>query len=142
MTAFGSNSPTPPAKPLDQALRDATTATAPSGVTARVQFTNNLLPSGSLSGVTGTEGSALQSSASGRLWWSSDGRGRLELQSNAGDTQILWGRSDITVYDSSSNTVYKLPVSVTARGSSSDHNGPSLADIDSFLKRLAENWSV
>jgi outer membrane lipoprotein-sorting protein len=140
MAAVGSSAQTPPAKPLDQALKDATSAAGPAGVTAGVQFTNNLFPSGSLSGITGTEGSALQSSASGRLWWSSDGRGRLELQSSSGDTQVLWDGTGVTVYDSSSNTVYKLPVTIPAR--SSDHSGPSLADIDSFLKRLAENWSI
>ena len=93
MAALGSSSPTPPAKPLDQALRDAASAAGPTGVTARVQFTNNLFPSGSLSGITGKQGSALQSSATGRLWWSNDGRGRIELQSDAGDTQILWSRA-------------------------------------------------
>jgi outer membrane lipoprotein-sorting protein len=142
MAAFGSSAPTPPAKPLDQALKDATSVTAPAGITARVQFTNNLFPTGSLSGVTGTQGSALQSSASGRLWWSPDGRGRLELQSNSGDTQILWDENGVTVYDSSSNTVYKLPMSIPTPSSSSGRDGPSLADIDSFLQRLADNWTV
>jgi outer membrane lipoprotein-sorting protein len=140
VTAFGGSAPTPPSQPLDQALKDAISKAAPAGITARVQFTNNLFPSGSLSGVTGTEGSALQSSASGRLWWSSDGRGRLELQSNSGDTQVLWDAKGVNVYDSSSNTVYKLPVSIPA--TASDHSGPSLADIDSFLTRLAKSWTV
>jgi outer membrane lipoprotein-sorting protein len=140
MAAVGSSAPTPPAKPLDQALRDATSATGPAGITARVQFTNNLFPSGSLSGVTGTEGSALQSSASGRLWLSADGRGRLELQSNSGDTQVLWDGVGVTLYDSSSNTVYKLPATIPSR--SSDHGGPALTEIDSFLKHLAESWTV
>jgi outer membrane lipoprotein-sorting protein len=142
MTAFGSSAPTPPAKPLDQALKAATSETAPAGITGRVQFTNNLFPSGSLSGVTGTQGSALLSSASGRLWWSPDGHGRLELQSNSGDTQILWDRQGLTVYDSSSNTAYKLPISIPAPSSSSGRSGPSLAEIDSFLKHLAESWTV
>jgi len=140
MAAVGSGGPTPLAKPLDQALKDATGVTPPAGVAARVQFTNNLFPSGSLSGVAGTQGSALQSSASGRLWWSSDGRGRLELQSNSGDTQVLWDGKGVTVYDSSSNTVYKLPVTIPTRNT--DHSGPSLAEIDNFLKHLAENWTV
>ena len=30
------------------------------------------------------------SGASGRLWVTNDGRGRLELQSDAGDAQIVW----------------------------------------------------
>jgi hypothetical protein len=143
MAAFGSSSPTPPAKPLDQALRDAAGATRPAGVTARVQFTNNLFPSGSLSGVTGNQGSALQSSAAGRLWWRSDGQGRIELQSDAGDTQILWGSNGVTVYDSSSNTVYKLPVDISGRGGTDATKAPPpLAEIDKFLQRLAAHWTL
>jgi outer membrane lipoprotein-sorting protein len=139
VAAAGSSAQTPPAKPLDQALVDATSAAEPAGVTARVRFTNNLFPSGALSGVTGTEGSALMSGATGRLWWS-PGRGRIELQSNSGDTQILWDEHGATVYDSSSNTVYRLPVTIPTR--SANEKGPSLAEIDSFLKRLAENWTI
>jgi outer membrane lipoprotein-sorting protein len=142
MAAFGSGSPRPPAKPLDQALQDAAAAAGPAGVTARVQFTNNLFPSGSLAGVTGNQGSALQSSAAGRLWWSNDGRGRIELQSNAGDTQILWGHNGVTVYDSSSNTVYKLPITVPSHSSDGKQAPPSLADIDKFLKGLAAHWTL
>jgi outer membrane lipoprotein-sorting protein len=142
MAALGSSSPTPPAKPLDQALRDAASVAGPTGVTARVQFTNNLFPSGSLSGITGNQVSALQSSATGRLWWSNDGRGRIELQSDAGDTQILSSAQGVTVYDSSSNTVYKLPVDVPGRQADDRKTPPSLADIDSFLKQLARHWTV
>jgi outer membrane lipoprotein-sorting protein len=142
MAALGSSSPTPPAKPLDQALQDAAGAAGPSGVTARVQFTNNLFPSGSLSAIAGNEASALQSSATGRLWWRNDGQGRIELQSDAGDTQILWNRDGITVYDSSSNTVYKLPVSIPSHDANDTKSPPSLADIDKFLKSLAEHWTL
>ena len=143
MAALGSSAPTPTAEPLDQALRDAASAAGPDGITARVQFTNNLFPSGSLSGLTGHEGSALQSSASGRLWWSSDGQGRIELQSDSGDTQILWGPGKaVTAYDSSSNTVYRLPVDVPARSANDGKAPPSLADIDRFLNGLAEHWTL
>ncbi len=54
-------------------------------------------------------GSALMSGASGRLWVTNDGRGRLELQSDAGDAQIVWNDDEVTVYDASSNTVYTHP---------------------------------
>ena len=108
IAAFGSSAQTPPPKPLDQALLDAVKAPEPAGITARVRFTNNLFPSGALSGVSGSAGSALMSGGSGRLWWSPDGRGRIELQSDAGDAQILWNKSQLTVWDSSSNTVYTV----------------------------------
>ena len=34
------------------------------------------------------------SGASGRLWLTNDGRGRIELQSDAGDVQIVWNDKD------------------------------------------------
>jgi hypothetical protein len=143
MAAFGSSAATPPPKPLDQAVEDAVAAAQPAGITARVQFTNNLFPSGSLSGVTGSQGSALVSGGSGRLWWSPDGRGRLELQSDSGDTQVLWDHGAVTVWDSSSNIVYKFSLP-SRQGTNDEATGqpPALADIDSFLKRIAAQVDV
>ena len=45
------------------------------------------------------------SGATGRLWVNANG-GRLELQSDAGDAQIVWNKTKVTVYDASSNTAY------------------------------------
>src|SRR3954449_4727881 len=78
--------PKPAPKPLDRAVYDAATAKPVEGVTARIKFTNNLLPSGSLPQDTA---SPVLTGASGRLWLSNDGRVRLELQSDAGDAQIV-----------------------------------------------------
>ena len=63
--AAHSGGPTPPAKPLPDALHDALAAPEPEGITARIKFTNRLFPSGAL---LGNAGSALMSGASGRLW--------------------------------------------------------------------------
>src|SRR5580765_5916386 len=103
--AAGGGGTSPPPKSLDQALHDALAAPVPDGVTARVRFTNKLFPSGAL---LGNVGSALMSGASGRLWATHDGRGRIELQSVAGDVQIVWNRSQASVYDASSNVVYRV----------------------------------
>jgi hypothetical protein len=138
MAAFGSSAETPQPKPLDQAIEDALTAPAPEGVTARVTFTNNLVPSTALTGVPGAQGSALFG-ASGRLWWSPDTGGRIELQSDAGDSQILWDRSTLTVWDSSTNTVDTLPLPAQSADSSSTEQAPTLADIDTFLQHLADH---
>jgi hypothetical protein len=142
LAALGSSAQTPAPKPLDQALEDALTAPQPAGITARVQFTNNLFPSGALAGIAGASSSALTSGGSGRLWWSPDGRGRIELQSDAGDAQVLWSNDQLTIWDSSSNTVYTLPL--PAHGSNSDAQGqpPSLAAIDKFLNDLAAQATV
>jgi hypothetical protein len=141
VAAVGSSTQTPPAKPLDQALEDALKAPQPAGITARVRFTNTLFPSGALAGVTGAETSALTSGGSGRLWWSPDGRGRIELQSDAGDAQILWDKTLLTIWDSSSNSVYKLRLPAERNGTDQSRP-PTIADIDSFLKRLAEQADV
>jgi outer membrane lipoprotein-sorting protein len=138
--AAGGGGSAPPPKPLDQALADALAAKPPDGVTARVTFTNKLFPSGALFGQVG---SALMSGASGRLWLTNDGRGRIELQSDAGDVQVVWDDKTVTVYDASSNTVYRADLSAPGQaGAKTAGAGPSLAEIDSFLAGLGEHWSV
>jgi outer membrane lipoprotein-sorting protein len=142
MAAIGSGGATPPEQPLAAAIHDALTGSAPDGITADITFTNSLFPSGALTGVTG---SALMSGATGRLWATNDGRGRLELQSSAGDVQIVWNSTDVSVYDASSNTVYKaaLPASSTpAGGSASSHTPPALSEITSFLAKLSAHATV
>ena len=52
-------------------------------VTARIRFTNHLVDT---AGVEGSD--PILSGATGRLWASSQGRFRLELQSSAGDVQV------------------------------------------------------
>src|SRR5262249_19648452 len=132
--AAGGGGPTPPPEPLDQAIHDALAAPAPAGVTARVDFTNNLFPSGALLGQTG---SPLMSGASGRLWVTNDGHGRVELQSDAGDVQIVWDPTTVTVYDASSNTAYKADLpSGTDQPGTAQGTPPSLADIDNVLTEI------
>jgi outer membrane lipoprotein-sorting protein len=133
--------PTPPPKPLDQAIHDALAAPTPEGITARVKFTNNLFPSGAL---LGSAGSAMMSGASGRLWATNDGRGRIELQSDAGDAQIVWDSSAVSVYDASSNTVYRATLPAHPSGASGSDNGapPALSEINAFLAKLAAHATV
>jgi len=130
---------TPPAKSLPQAAHDALAAAKPEGVTARITFTNKLFPSGAL---LGQVASALMSGASGRLWLNQIG-GRLELQSDAGDTQITWDDTKATVYDASSNTAYTfdLPASSTSAKKDSGTT-PSVDEITSFLTDAAKHWTI
>jgi outer membrane lipoprotein-sorting protein len=139
MAARGGGGPTPPAEPLANAIHDAVTAAEPDGITARIKFTNNLFPSGAL---TGQAGSALMSGASGRLWVTNDGRGRLELQSDAGDAQIVWSPTDVTVYDASSNTAYRLKLPADTQTQKDNGAPPTLADITDFLTKLQQQWGV
>jgi hypothetical protein len=135
--ASGSGGTPPPAKPLDVAIHDGLAASKPAGVTARISFTNNLISSGALS-----TGSPLLSGATGRLWISG-GRVRLELQSDAGDAQITYGDGRLSIYDASSNTDYRANVaSNTGAPATADQGPPSVAQIDTFLQRLAGQATV
>src|SRR2546423_348188 len=69
-------SPTPPAKPLAEAVHDAIAAPAVDGVSARIHFTNHLIDKSSL----GEGSSPILGGASGRLWAAPDGHLRVELQ--------------------------------------------------------------
>jgi hypothetical protein len=121
-------------------LHDSLSAPDVAGITAHVTFTNRLFPSGSL---VGANISALMSGASGRLWLTNDGRGRLELQSDAGDAQVLWDQDTLTVYDASANTVYKLKLpSSSAQPSSDQGQAPSLDEINGLLTKLGVNADV
>jgi outer membrane lipoprotein-sorting protein len=136
VTALGSGVPVPPQKQLAEALHDALAAPQPEGITARITFTNRLLPSGAL---FGGGGSALLSGASGRLWATNDGRGRLELQSDAGDAQIVWNGDKLALYDSSSNSVYKLTLPTKAEAGGAGRAPASLDEIASWLAKLGEH---
>ena len=139
--ALSGAGPVPPPKALAQAIKDALGAKAPDGITARIQFTNNLLPSGSLPGTS----SALTSGADGRLWLTKDGRLRLELQSSSGDAQITSDGKQITLFDSSSNTAYEATLPDEAADGAARkhaHGNPTLAKIQRALDRLAKFWTV
>ena len=140
--ALGGSGPVPVPKALAQAIKDAINAPSQDGLTARITFKNNLLPSGSLPGSS----SALTSGADGRLWLTKDGRLRLELQSDSGDAQITSDGKQITLFDSSSNTVYKatLPEASAAEKAAHEkqHANPTIAKIQSALDRLAKFWTV
>ncbi|MDX6572287.1 MAG: hypothetical protein QOC86_1443 [Gaiellales bacterium] len=140
MASSGGGTP-PPQKPLAAAIHDSLTGPEPSGVTARVHFTNNLISSGAL-----PLGSPLLTGASGRLWIG-DGKLRLELQSDAGDAQIMLADGEISVYDASSNTLYKARLG-THTGSSADaggdgaHGVPSVDQISSALEELGQQATL
>ena len=129
--------PKPDPKPLDRAILDAVNAPPVEGVSARITFTNGLLPSGSLPhGAV----SPLAAGAEGRLWLAGDGRMRLELQSDAGDAQIVASGDRLTVYDSSSETAYVLPLEKPA--DKREHEPATLADVRRGLDRLATAWTL
>jgi outer membrane lipoprotein-sorting protein len=135
----GGSKPAP--KPLDVAVHDALTAPQVDGVTARVHFTNHLIPSGALPDGTA---SPLMAGASGRLWVTGDGRFRVELQSQAGDAQIVSDGKVVTAYDASSNTAYRfaLPQDRADASKPDAHTPPTLAKIDQAIAKVGENWTL
>jgi len=141
--ALSGGGPTPAPKALAGAIFDALDAPEPEGISAKVQFTNDLLPSGSL-----PDGAAspLLAGAEGRLWIQRDGDFRVELQSRAGDAQIVASGDKITLYDASSNTVYRatLPAGTEDVTKPSRHDGRklTLAKVQTALDRLARAWTV
>jgi outer membrane lipoprotein-sorting protein len=130
----GSSTPEP--KPLDRAVYDAVTAPAVDGITARIEFTNGLLPAGAL---PEGQGSPLAEGAEGRLWMTREGDLRLELQSEAGDAQITVVGDRATVYDPGSNTAYTMPLPADEEEQAHE---PTLAGVRRGLDRLARTWTL
>jgi outer membrane lipoprotein-sorting protein len=128
----------PAAKPLDRAVLDALRAPDVSGVSARVKFTNGLLPGGSL---PDGAGSPLTQGAEGRLWAAGDGRFRVELQSDRGDAQIVDDGERVTLYDPGSKTAYTAP-SQARKQTRDPAEQPTLAGVRRALDRLGQTWTL
>jgi outer membrane lipoprotein-sorting protein len=165
-SALGSG-PTPPPKPLAEAVHDALAGGQQiEGVTAQIQWTDRLLEGANLASGGGGEASQLSSSplvsgASGRLWISKEGHIRLELQSEKGDTQVYYDGKTVSVYDASSNALYRYtPPTQEHTGSGSytceegegtqtclafkatSHEAPSVAKIEEAISHLSEHANV
>jgi outer membrane lipoprotein-sorting protein len=147
--------PTPPPKPLADAVHDALSASPVEGVSASVQLTDHLLEganltSGGNGGGGGLTSSPLVTGASGRLWIAKDGRVRLELQSEKGDTQIYYdGQHTLSLYDASSNTLYRYTIPAHEGGpgdssgtATSDHEVPTVAKIEEAISHLSKHATV
>jgi outer membrane lipoprotein-sorting protein len=142
--------PTPPPKPLAQAIHDALGGPSVQGFSAEVQLTDHLLEGANLA--SGGEGGELSSSplltgASGRIWVSADGRVRLELQDEKGDTQVLLDGSMLEIYDAAENSLYRvhLPAhdgSDEGSGAAEQHQPPTVGKIEEALARLDRNAIV
>jgi outer membrane lipoprotein-sorting protein len=153
-TALGVG-PTPPAKPLADAVHDALAGASGhsvEGVSAQIQLTDRLLEGANLASdgeASQLSSSPLLSGASGRLWIAKDGRLRLELQSEKGDTQVYSDGHTLSMYDASSNTLYRVvpPKEGEAGADSSSggdeedtmtgHGVPSVAKIEEAIAHLS-----
>jgi outer membrane lipoprotein-sorting protein len=144
--AMSGGGPKPAPKPLANAVHDALSAPAMPGISARIQFTNHLVDASSIEGTD-----PLLSGASGRLWASPDGGGklRLELQSEGGggDTQVLVADHHFEIYDGSSETVYKGTLPEEGGKDSQGEAGkdgqdpgvPGLGEIETKISEVEKN---
>jgi outer membrane lipoprotein-sorting protein len=143
--------PVPAPKPLPEAVHDALSAPPVAGVSANVQLTDHLLEGAALAGGGGAgqlTSSPLVAGGSGRLWIDK-GHARLELQSEAGDTQVLFDGHTLQVYDAATNTLYRYtppqreaPASSESSSPSRHHGPPSVAQIEEAISRLNRHLDV
>jgi outer membrane lipoprotein-sorting protein len=78
--------------------------------------------------------------ADGRLWLTNDGRLRLELQSDAGDAQIVSDGKRFSVYDAASNTVYTGALPQERREAAKPE--PTIGAIRRSLADLGRVWNL
>jgi outer membrane lipoprotein-sorting protein len=128
--------PSPAPASLPDAVHSALVAQHPTALSARIEFTDHLVDSAAVPGA-----SAILTGATGRLWIAGNGQARLELQSDAGDVQVGIDGDAVTVYDASSNTVYKttLPASHETPDTTDTHQAPTVAQIQRAITRLAKD---
>ncbi|MEA2123478.1 MAG: hypothetical protein QOI80_260 [Solirubrobacteraceae bacterium] len=133
----GGSGPTPPPKPLANAVHDGLAAPEVQGITARVKFTNHLVDAAGIQG-----SNPLLSGASGRLWLSPGNGLRLELQSDNGDAQIVANKDHFFVYDGTANTAYEGKVPKEKAGAEKNgakHGIPSVARIQRGLTQARKH---
>ncbi|MGI8801103.1 MAG: LolA family protein [Solirubrobacteraceae bacterium] len=139
VAALTGGGPVPAAKSLAAAIHDALLGPKIEGITANIQFTNNLIDSSSIPNST-----PLLKGASGRLWASNDGRLRLELQSSRGDTEVMIAPGSFSVFDVAGNTVYRgtLPAHKASAGAEPAHQPPTLKTITDAINSVMAKVGV
>jgi outer membrane lipoprotein-sorting protein len=140
----------PPQKNLANAVHDSLVAPVVEGVTARINLTNHLLEGANLASAGGEGGqlasNPLLTGAEGRLWIARDGHIRLELKSEKGDTQVTYDGHTVSMYDASTNTLYRYtpPAREGSTGATQtdQHEPPSVAKIEEKLADLRRHAEV
>jgi hypothetical protein len=123
-------------------VHQALSAPKLTGISADINFTDNLIGSSELQG-----SDPVLNGASGRLWISpSTDQLRLELQSDNGDAQIVLSKGSFWISDPAMNTVYEGTLPAGGQGSSSQSSStpdqagvPSLDQITAQLAKLAQH---
>jgi outer membrane lipoprotein-sorting protein len=144
IAATGDSGSTPPPKPLAKAVEDALNAPEVPGISARIDFTNNLIDASSIQGAD-----PILAGASGRLWASpaDGGKLRLELQAEAGlgggDSQLLVDGRRFQLYDGSSETVYEGTLPDEQQGAAQDgETVPGLGEIETEIGKAEKHAEI
>ncbi|MHB1837753.1 MAG: hypothetical protein ACYCXW_22650 [Solirubrobacteraceae bacterium] len=126
--AATSSNPVPKPEPLAQAVHSALSATHPSGISADINFTNNLISS---SDFTGGPHDPLLQGATGRLWISGK-QTRVELQTSNGDAELLVNGRSFWLSDPATHTVYQgtIPQDRTSSTSGSSSSSTTTSSTD------------
>jgi outer membrane lipoprotein-sorting protein len=141
--------PVPEPKKLAPAIHEALSAAPVEGVSASIQYTNHLLEGASLAGAAGASGELLSSpllqGAEGRLWIAKDGRVRLELQADGGDTEVVLANHTLSIYGAAPNTVYRY--TLPQKEEETEHPGgerhvPTEAQIEEGISHLSQHATV
>jgi outer membrane lipoprotein-sorting protein len=134
--ATSGGGPKPPAKPLADAVHDALAAPTVPGISAEIHFTNDLVDASSLEGKD-----PILAGATGRLWASPAGEGKLRLELQAeeagNDSQVLVEGNHFQIYDGTSETVYEgsLP---DEKGEGEAGEGSGAAEAVPSIARIQE----
>jgi outer membrane lipoprotein-sorting protein len=139
------NGPVPNAKPLARAVHDALSAKPVAGITADITFTNNLISSADLPGVTADP--LLQGTQHGRVWLTNDHRLRIEFQGDNGDANLVVNKNSFWISDPMQKTVYKgsLPADTSGKADKAGAKAqgvPTVAQIQSDITRLMKHVDV
>ncbi|HYC80478.1 MAG TPA: hypothetical protein VEB65_01750 [Solirubrobacterales bacterium] len=143
LAATSGSGETPPPTPLAKAVEEALNAPEVPGISARIEFTNNLIDASSIQGAD-----PILAGASGRLWASpaDGGKLRLELQaeeSGGGDSQLLVAGRHFQLYDGSSETVYEGTLPEEEQGAEhGEWQVPGLGEIETEITRAEEHAEI
>lgn len=133
--------PVPKHEPLAKAIRQALAAKPVQGISANINFTNNLVDTSEIQG-----SDPLLTGGPGHVWVSNDGRLRIELYNNNGtDPEIVVNHGSWWVSDPTLDTVYEgtLPTgSSTKHKSGASEALPSIAQIQTGLNKLVAHLNI
>lgn len=138
--ATSGSGPKPAPKPLASAVHDALEAPTVPGISADIHFTNNLIDASSLEGKD-----PILAGATGRLWASPSGGGKLRLELQAeesgNDSQVLVEGHHFQIYDGTSETVYEgtLPEEKGEDGEAAEGQVPSVGKIQQEIDQAGEH---